>query len=120
MKFGADSKSFLTLAFCNRILSRRRLEELEPSKRRDTVRYLLLSICTLIDGDKIVRQSILDAIKSGNWNYEPDEASKEDEFDSTRALPGSGKKLEVLADRIQSGMPLWHPEDRLTYGIDEE
>ena len=67
-----------------------------------------------------MRQSILDAIKSGNWNYDPDDNDSEDEFDSTSALPGSGKKLEVLADRIRSGMPLWHPEDRLTYGVDED
>lgn len=65
-------------------------------------------------------QSVLEAIRAGNWNYEPDDSAQQDEFDSTSALPGSGKKLEVLADRIESGLPLWHPEDRLTYGVDEE
>ena len=67
-----------------------------------------------------MRQSILDAIKSGDWNYDPDENDAQDDFDSTAALPGSGKKLEVLADRIRSGLPLWHPEDRLTYGTEED
>lgn len=67
-----------------------------------------------------MRQSILDAIKSGDWNYDPDQNEAEDDFDATSALPGSGKKLEVLADRIRSGLPLWHPEDRLTYGATEE
>ena len=69
------------------------------------------------------RQSVLEAIKSGDWNYEPEDAPPENEdFESTSALPGSDKKLEVLADRIRSGLPLWHPEDRLTYSLntDEE
>lgn len=65
-------------------------------------------------------QSVLDAIREGNWNYEPGEELNQDGFDSTSALPGSGKKLEVLADRIRSGLPLWHPEDRLSYGSEEE
>lgn len=70
-----------------------------------------------------MRQSVLDAIKSGDWNYEPEDAPANENYDSTTALPGSDQKLEVLAERIQSGLPLWHPEDRLTYSImtdDEE
>lgn len=69
-----------------------------------------------------MRQSVLDAIKSGDWNYEPEAAPANENYDSTTALPGSDQKLEVLAERIQSGLPLWHPEDRLTYSIatDEE
>lgn len=74
----------------------------------------------MMDGDDHVRQSVLEAIRSGNWNYEPEEEAAGEEFDSTSALPGSGKKLKVLADRIESGLPLWHPKDRLTYGVDEE
>ena len=69
------------------------------------------------------RQSILEAIKSGDWNYEPEESGETDGFDSTKALPGSDQKLEVLAQRIRSGLPLWHPDDRLTYSVhpdDEE
>ena len=84
------------------------------------VRFDQIVNATLTSGDGIVPQSILDAIKSGNWNYDPDQNEQQDEFDSTNALPGSGKKLEVLADRIQAGLPLWHPEDRLTYGAKEE
>ncbi len=60
-------------------------------------------------------QSVLDAIKSGNWNFEPQEYMVVNNFDSTSALPGTDKKLEVLAERIRNGLPLWHPEDRLTY-----
>ena len=67
------------------------------------------------------RQSVLDAIKSGDWNYEPQETSEDnDAFESTGALPGSDQKLEVLADRIRSGLPLWHPADRLTYSINAD
>jgi len=62
-----------------------------------------------------VPQSVLDAIKSGNWNFEPQEYMVVNNFDSTSALPGTDKKLEVLAERIRNGLPLWHPEDRLTY-----
>ena len=65
-------------------------------------------------------QSILEAIKSGDWNYEPDNAEVTNEFDSTEALPGSDQKLEILAERIRSGLPLWHPDDRLSYGLHEE
>ena len=65
-------------------------------------------------------QSVLDAIKSGNWNFEPQEFMGVKNFDSTSALPGTDKKLEVLAERIRNGLPLWHPEDRLTYDKGEE
>lgn len=67
-----------------------------------------------------MRQSVLEAIKSGNWNYEPDDSFVNGGFNSTNALPGSDQKLEVLADRIRSGLPLWHPKDRLTYAVAEE
>ena len=60
-----------------------------------------------------MRESILEAIKQGNWDYEP-ESTKKTEFDSTKALPGTDEKLEALAERIESGLPLWHPEDRIT------
>ena len=66
-----------------------------------------------------MRQSVLDAIKSGDWNFDPEKSQVKDDFDSTSALPGTEQKLEVLAERIQSGLPLWHPQDRLTYGSGE-
>lgn len=55
--------------------------------------------------------SVLEAIKLGIWDYEP-EGSAKSEFDSTGALPGTREKLEVLADRIRQGLPLWHDADR--------
>ena len=57
--------------------------------------------------------TVLEAIKQGVWDYEP---SKEDaQFERTAALPGSDEKLQALIDRIERGLPLWHPKDRRTY-----
>ena len=58
--------------------------------------------------------SVLDAIKLGIWDFEPEDQDS-DQFDSTRALPGTVEKLDVLAERVQRGLPLWHPCDRRTY-----
>lgn len=58
--------------------------------------------------------SVLDAIKMGIWDYEPED-SQDDSFDSTEALPGTNEKLAVLAQRLQDGLPLWHPSDRVTF-----
>ena len=41
-------------------------------------------------------------------NFEPQATS---EFIPTSAPAGSRQKLDILAERIQRGMPLWHPED---------
>ena len=59
-------------------------------------------------------KSVLVAIREGNWNYEP-EHQHSDEFGSTEAMPGSNEKLDILASRVNQGLPLWHPSDRLTY-----
>lgn len=58
--------------------------------------------------------SVLEAIKLGMWDYEPEEAARE-KFDSTGALPGTREKLEVLAERVRQGLPLWHDADRRCY-----
>ncbi|RLS30987.1 MAG: hypothetical protein DWH79_09820 [Planctomycetota bacterium] len=41
-------------------------------------------------------------------NFEPQTTP---EFAPTSAPAGSRQKLDILAERIQRGMPLWHPED---------
>ncbi len=41
-------------------------------------------------------------------NFEPHVS---EEFIPTAAPAGSRQKIDVLAERIQRGMPLWHPED---------
>jgi len=38
-----------------------------------------------------------------------------DEFEGTEAPAGSKEKIEVLAERVMRGFPLWHEEDRSDY-----
>ena len=38
-----------------------------------------------------------------------------DEFSSTDAPAGSVEKIDILRRRVESGMPLWHDEDRCDY-----
>lgn len=59
-------------------------------------------------------KSVLDAIREGNWSFEPD-AVDEHSFDATRAIPGTNEKLKVLAERVRAGLPLWHEQDRADY-----
>ena len=57
--------------------------------------------------------SVLEAIKMGMWDYEP-EPPASSEYQATEALPGTNEKLSVLAQH-RRGLPLWHPEDRRTF-----
>lgn len=59
-------------------------------------------------------KSVLDAIREGNWNFEPEDVGKSN-FDATGAIPGTDEKLRVLAERIRAGLPLWHDKDRADY-----
>jgi len=38
-----------------------------------------------------------------------------DEFTPTQAPAGSRQKLDVMAERVRRGEPLWHPDDRADY-----
>jgi hypothetical protein len=38
-----------------------------------------------------------------------------DDFVSTNAPAGSKEKIDILAERIAKGMPLWHEDDRIDY-----
>ena len=62
--------------------------------------------------------SVLDAIRMGIWDFEPVETDSNG-YQKTEAMPGTSEKLDVLADRIRQGLPLWHPSDRLSYDEDE-
>ena len=55
-------------------------------------------------------KSVLEAIKMGLWDFEPPEVVTS-QYDRTEAMPGTKDKLQVLADRVASGLPLWHPHD---------
>lgn len=59
-------------------------------------------------------RSVLEAIKQGEWNYEPAVETAGD-VTATGAMPGSVEKLDVLAERLRRGLPLWHPRDRMSY-----
>ena len=56
-------------------------------------------------------KSVLEAIKMGFWDYEPPQVDS-DHYPSTDAMPGTKAKVQVLAERIRCGLPLWHPLDR--------
>ena len=59
-------------------------------------------------------RSILDAIKQGDWSFEPP-SPQATNVQGTKALPGTDEKLGVLAERLRLGLPLWHPSDRLSF-----
>ncbi len=64
-------------------------------------------------------ESVLEAIKRGVWDYEPEEDFPSFDNIPTDAMPGTGQKLTILADRVQQGLPLWHPHDRRSYDDSE-
>jgi len=66
-----------------------------------------------------VPRSVIDAIRQGDWNFEP---GKDEPVNvkATTALPGTMEKLDILAERLSKGLPLWHPRDRLTYEDEEQ
>lgn len=41
--------------------------------------------------------------------------AESDQFSSTDAPAGSRAKIDVLAERVLRGLPLWHPSDRSDY-----
>ncbi len=66
-----------------------------------------------------VTESVLDAIRNGQWDYEPIEVP-EARYTSTQALPGSDEKVDILANRASSGLPLWHSSDRRSFDDTEK
>lgn len=76
------------------------------------------SAAELVEGIA-VPTSVLEAIKVGVWDFEPQEDVQQ-RFSSTSALPGTDEKLAVLAERVRMGLPLWHPSDRLQFDDEED
>jgi hypothetical protein len=66
-----------------------------------------------LHGDTNVPQSVLEAIRMGQWDFEPGEAVLP--VRPTGAMPGTMEKIDVLAERLRLGLPLWHPRDRRSY-----
>jgi hypothetical protein len=58
-----------------------------------------------------VPKSVLEAIKMGLWDFEPPEVDPS-RFEACDAMPGTKKKLDILARRVADGLPLWHRDDR--------
>ena len=56
-------------------------------------------------------RSILEAVKMGEWDFEPPEVDF-NEFEASDAMPGTREKLQALAERLRQGVPLWHTSDR--------
>ncbi len=56
-------------------------------------------------------KSVLEAIKMGYWEFEPQNVET-NLFDSTDAMPGTDAKLSIMAERLEQGLPLWHDKDR--------
>jgi hypothetical protein len=61
-----------------------------------------------------VSKSVLDAIREGDWLFEPEELDS-NRFHATMAIPGTRQKIDVLAARARAGLPLWHDKDRADY-----
>ncbi len=59
-------------------------------------------------------RSVLEAVKMGLWDFEPERVDR-NRYSPTDALPGSTEKLSILKQRLQLGLPLWHPDDRLYF-----
>ncbi len=59
-------------------------------------------------------KSVLEAIKQGEWSYEPERVD-ENRYDATTAMPGTDEKLTIMAARVEAGLPLWHGHDRTEY-----
>ncbi len=59
-------------------------------------------------------KSVLEAIREGDWYFEPEELDVS-RFRPTTAIPGTDAKLAVLAERARAGLPLWHAGDRADY-----
>ncbi len=80
--------------------------------------YCLFRVLVLFrrkkQGSSTVPESVLDAIKLGIWDFEP-EKHESNQYSSTHAMPGTHEKLAILSARVSQGLPLWHPDDRRTY-----
>lgn len=94
---------------------RQKNEEKERVERERTPRFSTNSGVRLPPQEKPyaqaknVQESIL---KNGHDDFYPIQNDREE---PTRALPGTEEKVEVLADRLRRGVPLWHPRDAVDY-----
>jgi hypothetical protein len=64
-------------------------------------------------------KTVFEAIRLGEWDYEPRQ-TRDAAYDSTGAMPGTDEKVNVLAERLRQGLPLWHPSDRISFDDPDE
>ncbi len=57
-------------------------------------------------------KSVLEAIRMGLWDFEPPDVD-EMSFEAADAMPGTPEKINILAERVRKGLPLWHKYDRV-------
>ncbi len=73
-----------------------------------------MSTSVKLEEKKLVVSNVFEAILK--YGHDEDFAPVEDgEFEPTNAPAGSDDKIELLRQRVQSGQPLWHGEDRCDY-----
>ena len=65
-------------------------------------------------GSVAVLKNVLDAIRDGDWFFEPEDVDPS-RYKATSAIPGTQAKLDILAERASAGLPLWHKSDRADY-----
>jgi hypothetical protein len=60
-------------------------------------------------------RNVFEAILECGHDEDFNPAEESSEFRQTDAPAGSRAKIDMLAERVLRGLPLWHPEDRSDY-----
>ena len=60
-------------------------------------------------------RNVFDAIMECGHDEDFTPEENDQMFEATEAPAGSRQKIEVLAERVRRGLPLWHPSDRCDY-----
>jgi hypothetical protein len=60
-------------------------------------------------------KNVFEAIIKYGHDEDFDPSDCRDEFEPTDAPAGSPEKIEVLRQRVELGLPLWHAKDRVDF-----
>jgi hypothetical protein len=60
-------------------------------------------------------KNVFEAILKYGHDEDFDPSGASDKFEPTDAPAGSPEKIEVLRQRVESGLPLWHYKDRVDF-----
>lgn len=77
------------------------------------------------NGFRMLQAADLDRVpvreKSTHFVYDADyEPENTEDYEPTNAMPGSNWKVNILAERLKNGQPLWHVKDRRSYDDSDE